>query len=326
MFVILDSIFIIFVDSLLSITTLETVISSSRKQSHQHHGLVKGSITKLGKIPMKHGVNAISSSKLLKALKKERVEHFEEPWSHVLPEDIGSCYEIIMEIEIVSSKENCKLVQRKDRRKSGIHHTPFDLTEHMCELAISESNYSDVDDSEFLTIDIAHGAGAFTLQMARKISKLVNIDIKKSLTEYVLGFDIDNEVLAVASFCFHIEANFPVSPLYYNLYKLDTLDGVKSQKSIRNKISKMVDINSAKIVVIGNPPYVEVKLEEYKGNEILKKSIDKKIFSNGGRVLNIVIKSKEFKDARDKALNILKEIDWTNGFYRKDIAYKVIDE
>tara|TARA_Y100000287_G_C13918242_1_gene208782 strand:- start:70 stop:522 length:453 start_codon:yes stop_codon:yes gene_type:complete len=67
-----------------------------------------------------------------------------------------------------------------------------------------------------------------------------------------------------------------------------------------------------------------------KENEFLfhagTKSIDKKIFSNGGRVLNIVIKSKEFKDARDKALNILKEIDWTNGFYRKDIAYKVIDE
>ncbi len=77
---------------------------------------------------------------------------------------------------------------------------------------------------------------------------------------------------------------------------------------------------------------VEIILDKLilKENEFLfhagTKSIDKKIFSNGGRVLNIVIKSKEFKDARDKALNILKEIDWTNGFYRKDIAYKVIDE
>ena len=51
-----------------------------------------------------------------------------------------------------------------------------------------------------------------------------------------------------------------------------------------------------------------------------------KTYSNGGRVLNVVIKSSEFQFARDKALNILKNINWTNGFYRKDIGYKVIDE
>ena len=56
------------------------------------------------------------------------------------------------------------------------------------------------------------------------------------------------------------------------------------------------------------------------------KSQKDKTYSNGGRVLNIVIRSNEFKSARDKALNILKDINWTNGFYRKDIGHKVIDE
>ena len=56
------------------------------------------------------------------------------------------------------------------------------------------------------------------------------------------------------------------------------------------------------------------------------KSINDKTYSNGGRVLNIVIKSNEFKSARNKAFNILKNINWKNGFYRKDIGYKVIDE
>ncbi len=55
-------------------------------------------------------------------------------------------------------------------------------------------------------------------------------------------------------------------------------------------------------------------------------SKDGKTISKGGRVLNVVIRSNKFKSAREKALNILKNINWINGFYRKDIGHKVIDE
>ena len=250
-------------DEIIALMKKKEIISSTRKQSHQHHSLVKGCITKLNKTSLKLGVESVSSLMILKALKKERIEHFDNPWNHVLPEDIGSCYEVIMECKIEGSKGNYNVVQRKDRRNSGIHHTPFDLTEHMCELAIAKSNYAKSKTSEFLAVDIAHGAGAFTLQMARKISQLKNIDIHTVLTEYILGFDIDNEVLEVASFCFHIEAKFPMNPLSYNLFKLNSLEGHKSRKIIRNKISKMVDTETAKIVLIGNPPYVEVKLDGF---------------------------------------------------------------
>ncbi len=51
-----------------------------------------------------------------------------------------------------------------------------------------------------------------------------------------------------------------------------------------------------------------------------------KIFSNGGRVLNFVIISKEFKQSRNGAINLINQINWSNGFYRKDIGYKVIDK
>ena len=54
------------------------------------------------------------------------------------------------------------------------------------------------------------------------------------------------------------------------------------------------------------------------------KLVNKNILSNGGRVLNIVTRSKDFKSARDVSLKILNEINWNNGFYRKDIGYKVI--
>ncbi len=50
-----------------------------------------------------------------------------------------------------------------------------------------------------------------------------------------------------------------------------------------------------------------------------------KIFSNGGRVLNFVIRSKDFKKSREKAINLINQINWGNGFYRKDIGFKVID-
>ena len=51
---------------------------------------------------------------------------------------------------------------------------------------------------------------------------------------------------------------------------------------------------------------------------------DDVIVSNGGRVLNIVTRSKDFKSARENSLKILDDINWNNGFYRKDIGYKVI--
>ena len=55
------------------------------------------------------------------------------------------------------------------------------------------------------------------------------------------------------------------------------------------------------------------------------KKENNKIFSDGGRVLNFVVMSKSFKENRDKSIKIIKEINWKNGFYRKDIGFKVID-
>ena len=56
------------------------------------------------------------------------------------------------------------------------------------------------------------------------------------------------------------------------------------------------------------------------------KIVDNTIVSNGGRVLNIVTRSDDFKSARESSLELLKKINWDNGFYRKDIGYKVIKE
>ena len=49
-----------------------------------------------------------------------------------------------------------------------------------------------------------------------------------------------------------------------------------------------------------------------------------KIFSNGGRVLNFVVRSEDFKFSRNNVIQLIDEINWDNGFYRKDIGFKVI--
>ena len=50
-----------------------------------------------------------------------------------------------------------------------------------------------------------------------------------------------------------------------------------------------------------------------------------KIYSNGGRVLNITSCSKELVKARDKILNNLNKINWKEGFFRKDIGWRAIN-
>ena len=50
-----------------------------------------------------------------------------------------------------------------------------------------------------------------------------------------------------------------------------------------------------------------------------------KIFSNGGRVLNFVIRSNDLKKSRNKVIELINDLNWNNGFFRKDIGYKVIN-
>ncbi len=56
------------------------------------------------------------------------------------------------------------------------------------------------------------------------------------------------------------------------------------------------------------------------------KNIDKKIFSNGGRVLNFVVLSSEFNQSRSRIINLINQLNWINGHFRKDIGFKVIDK
>ena len=51
-----------------------------------------------------------------------------------------------------------------------------------------------------------------------------------------------------------------------------------------------------------------------------------KFFSVGVRVLNFISLSDEFLKARENINKYLRKLNWTGGFYRKDIGYKVINK
>jgi phosphoribosylamine---glycine ligase len=73
----------------------------------------------------------------------------------------------------------------------------------------------------------------------------------------------------------------------------------------------------------------KLKLEK-NNNEFIfhagTQSRNQKIYSNGGRVLNFVKLSENYKKSREDIVKLIKDLNWTNGFYRKDIGYKVIDK
>ena len=49
-----------------------------------------------------------------------------------------------------------------------------------------------------------------------------------------------------------------------------------------------------------------------------------KFYAIGGRVLNFVSISDDFISAKKNIISKLEELNWSGGFYRKDIGYKVI--
>ena len=77
-------------------------------------------------------------------------------------------------------------------------------------------------------------------------------------------------------------------------------------------------------ILIKNIEKIHLQQKEFifhAGTKINKK----KIYSNGGRVLNFVVLSNNFKSSKKKAIQLIRKLNWSNGFYRKDIGFKVIE-
>ena len=52
---------------------------------------------------------------------------------------------------------------------------------------------------------------------------------------------------------------------------------------------------------------------------------DGDVYATGGRVLNFVSLSDDFNEAKMSITKNLDKLNWSGGFFRKDIGYKVIE-
>ena len=109
--------------------------------------------------------------------------------------------------------------------------------------------------------------------------------------------------------------NKKLNTLNLNWYDKKSLCVVLCSRGYPNKYKSNIIIKNLKKILL-------------KKNEFIfhagTKNLKSKIYSNGGRVLNFVILSDKFKTSRKKAISLINKINWSNGFFRKDIGYKVI--
>ncbi len=48
------------------------------------------------------------------------------------------------------------------------------------------------------------------------------------------------------------------------------------------------------------------------------------LLANGGRVLNITTRGQTLEEARNRAYENIKTVDWPEGFYRTDIGWRAL--
>ena len=88
--------------------------------------------------------------------------------------------------------------------------------------------------------------------------------------------------------------------------------------------SKGYPKNYKKNVIIKNLNNLKIKNNSYVFHAGTK-LINKEFYSIGGRVLNFVSISSNLKKAREISIDLIKRLNWKNGFFRKDIGHKIIN-
>mgnify|MGYP001328032177 CR=1 FL=1 len=119
---------------------------------------------------------------------------------------------------------------------------------------------------------------------------------------------------------------------------VDILEACVEQKLEQTKIDwKKKQSMCVVLCSKGYPDYYEknIKINNFdkiilnENNYLFHAGTKKKennIVAVGGRVLNFISLSDNLTDARKNIHHNLKKLDWNKGFYRKDIAFKVIDK
>ena len=102
-----------------------------------------------------------------------------------------------------------------------------------------------------------------------------------------------------------------------NWYKKNSLCFVLCSKGYPEQYQKNIKIENIDKIIQNDEEYL------FHAGTMQK---DNKVYAVGGRVLNFVSLSKDFKEAKKKILKNIEILNWNGGFFRKDIGHKVIKE
>ena len=92
---------------------------------------------------------------------------------------------------------------------------------------------------------------------------------------------------------------------------------VLCSKGYPGKYKKNIPINGIDYLNISKNDFI------YHGGTKIEKG---RLFSNGGRVLNITSVGQKFSIIRSKIIRLIKKLNWKNGFYRNDIGWRIINK
>ena len=124
---------------------------------------------------------------------------------------------------------------------------------------------------------------------------------------------LDSDLLDILMSC----CNGTLNETQINWHNKKSLCVVLCSKGYPDKFKKNLLIKN-----LDKIKYDENEYCYHAGTKIIKNEI----YSEGGRVLNFVCVSDSFSESRNKIFQSISSLNWNNGFFRKDIGYKVIDE
>tara|TARA_Y100001980_G_C14465312_1_gene246474 strand:- start:496 stop:906 length:411 start_codon:yes stop_codon:yes gene_type:complete len=124
---------------------------------------------------------------------------------------------------------------------------------------------------------------------------------------------LDTDLLEIFLAC----CNQSLKKIKINWNNKKSLCVVLCSKGYPDKYEKNVEIKNLNKIELSSEDFL------FHAGTIEKEG---KFFSVGGRVLNFISLSDEFVNARENIIKHLSKLNWTGGFYRKDIGYKVINK
>ena len=194
-------------------------------------------------------------------------------------------------MRIISGKfKGKKILEPKDKQTRPLK----DLTKESLFNIINHSNKFSIDIKKAYVLDLFSGVGSFGIECLSQGSSHVTF----------------------------IEKYEGVLPILKK--NLNNLKSEINYKIIESDIFNKFEFKSLKLrydLIFLDPPYKERGLENLI-NTIIK---NKNIYATGGRVLNFVSLSDNFLKARNEVHQCIKKLNWSGGFYRRDIGFKVID-